>query len=249
MLYAMILVTCYSIVVLGGCSPIHMRCQLACFGIFCVIIATTSGYGLSFLFGLLVSEMHNVLPFMLLGIGVDNMFVIVSCVDQTPTNLSVNERFKVGLVHSGPSITITSVTDAIAFFLASWTALAPLESFCLFAGLCLITLYIAMLSLFACWFIWDLRRQQSRKGDCNGLCFCREDSKLFCGGKFLTKAQKEFSDIDIDKEQSAQENVASDQAHEMASEGDGPIISPTVEGISRKESLQSIQSEGTQKIS
>ena len=25
MLYAMILVTCYSIVVLGGCSPIHMR--------------------------------------------------------------------------------------------------------------------------------------------------------------------------------------------------------------------------------
>ena len=179
MLYAMILVTLYSIVVLGGCSPIHMRSQLACFGIFCVVIATTSGYGLSFLWGLLVSEMHNVLPFMVLGIGVDNMFVIVSCVDQSPTDLPIDERIRIGLVHAGPSITITSLTDAIAFFLASWTALAPLESFCLFAGICLITLYCAMLSLFTCWFIWDLRRQEARKGDCFGLCFCKEDSKIF----------------------------------------------------------------------
>ena len=188
MLYAMVLVTMYSIVVLGGCSPIHMRSSLAIFGIICVIVATTSGYGLSFLCGLLVSEMHNVLPFMLLGIGVDNMFVIVSCVDQSPADLPIDERFRIGLVHAGPSITITSVTDAIAFFLASWTALAPLESFCLFAGLCLITLYIAMLSLFPCWFIWDLQRQKARKGDCHGACFCKEDSKIFCEAKFLSKA-------------------------------------------------------------
>ena len=69
--------------------------------------------------------MHNVLPFMVLGIGVDNMFVIVSCVDQSPTDLPIDERIRIGLVHAGPSITITSLTDAIAFFLASWTALAP----------------------------------------------------------------------------------------------------------------------------
>ena len=65
---------------------------------------------------------------MVLGIGVDNMFVIVSCVDQSPTDLQINERIRIGLVHAGPSITITSLTDCIAFFLASWTALAPLES-------------------------------------------------------------------------------------------------------------------------
>lgn len=81
MLYAMVLVTSYSIVVLGGCSPIHMRSSLAGTGIICVILSTASGFGCSFALGLRISEMHNVLPFMVLGIGVDNMFVIVNCVD------------------------------------------------------------------------------------------------------------------------------------------------------------------------
>ena len=81
MAYAMVLVTTYSTFVLGGCSPIHMRSSLALFGLLSVILSVTSGYGISFFFGLKISEMHSVLPFMILGIGVDDMFVITNCVD------------------------------------------------------------------------------------------------------------------------------------------------------------------------
>ena len=73
-----------------------------------------------------MSQAHNILPFMLLGLGVDDMFVIVNCIDQTPTDLKPSERFKIGFKHAGPSITVTSITDAIAFFLGSLSSLPAL---------------------------------------------------------------------------------------------------------------------------
>ena len=50
-------------------------------GMTCVLLSVTSGYGVSFAFGWKVSKFHNILPFMIMGIGVDDMFVIVNTID------------------------------------------------------------------------------------------------------------------------------------------------------------------------
>ena len=155
-------------------------------GLGCIVLSITSGYGLAFAFGRRASLAHNVLPFMLIGIGVDDMFVIVSCVDQTPQHLSADKRCKIGLMHAGPSITITSVTDAIAFFLGSLTSLPALKSFCFFSGLCVLMLYFSFLTIFSPWFVNDMRRAHKRKGDCCGLCCCKEDSVIWCRGFFVS---------------------------------------------------------------
>ena len=55
-----------------------------------MIVSVLTGYGLAFLFGQELSNVHNILPFMLLGLGVDDMFVIVNCIDQTSTDLKPN---------------------------------------------------------------------------------------------------------------------------------------------------------------
>jgi len=154
-----------------------------------------SGYAIAFACGQLISMAHNILPFMLLGIGVDDLFVIVSCIEQMPMHLSANERFKKGLAHAGPSITITSVTDALAFFLGSFTTLPALRSFCIFAGICTITLYFSFLTIFSPYFINDLRKMHRRKGDCCGLCCCKEDTFICCYARFLSKKQRVFSKL------------------------------------------------------
>ena len=75
------LVTIYSLFVLGSCSPVHFRCVTALIGLTCVLLATTAGYGMSFAAGKLISRLHGFLPFMLVGIGVDDIFVIVNTID------------------------------------------------------------------------------------------------------------------------------------------------------------------------
>lgn len=84
----MSLVIIYSVFVLGSLNPVLFRSLTALVGCFVVAIALTTGYGIAFAVGLKVSRFHDILPFMIMGIGVDNMFVIVNCVDQEPVHLS-----------------------------------------------------------------------------------------------------------------------------------------------------------------
>ena len=81
MLTALIMIYIYSLSVLGSCSPIHMRVISAMVGLFCVGLSIAAGYGISFFMGFKFSEMHGVLPFLILGLGVDDMFVIVNTID------------------------------------------------------------------------------------------------------------------------------------------------------------------------
>ena len=173
---ALLLIYTYSFLVLGSCSPIHMRCISAIIGISCIGISTTAGYGMAFASGFKFSDMHGVLPFLILGLGVDDMFVIVNSIDQTPNHLSAQERFIIGMMHAGPSVTITSVTSGLSFYLGSITSLPALSSFCFFCGCCVVMLYFSFLTLFSPWFLEDMTRLHNRKGDCFGLCCCAEDS-------------------------------------------------------------------------
>ena len=81
MAIAILLVSLYSYFVLGSFSPIHFRSLTAMIGMGCVILSLISGYGIAFSFGLKVSRFHSILPFMIMGIGVDDMFVIVNTID------------------------------------------------------------------------------------------------------------------------------------------------------------------------
>ena len=44
-------------------------------------LSIAAGYGISFTAGYKFSDMHGVLPFLILGLGVDDMFVIVNTID------------------------------------------------------------------------------------------------------------------------------------------------------------------------
>ena len=78
---AITLVSIYSYLVLGSFSPILFRAYTALVGILCVMISITSGYALAFGLGYNISSFHNIIPFLIVGIGVDDMFVIVNSID------------------------------------------------------------------------------------------------------------------------------------------------------------------------
>ena len=189
LLVALCMVQGYCYLMLGNCSPIHCRCFLASIGLLCVSISITAGAGVCFGIGQLMTTVHNILPFMLLGIGVDDMFVVVNTIDQTPDHLPADKRFVVGLSHAGPSITITSFTNALAFFFGGFTSLEALNSFCFFACVQVCCLYISVLTIFSAAMVWDIRRLHRRGGDCCGLCFCKEDTCCCCCGKLLSPKQ------------------------------------------------------------
>lgn len=75
---ATFLILFYSILFLGSFDPVYFRSVAAVIGVICVGLAYTSSYGFCSYIGMKVAGVHNLLVFLLLGIGVDDMFVITS---------------------------------------------------------------------------------------------------------------------------------------------------------------------------
>lgn len=77
-----------------------------------------------------------VLP--LSGIGVDDMFVLLSGLAETyddDPHMEPKQRIQKVMKSSGVSITITTVTDLIAFFVGTSSSFLSIKNFCVFTGI------------------------------------------------------------------------------------------------------------------
>ena len=86
--------------------------------------AILASYGLCFYLGVFYGPVHPTIPFLLLGIGVDDMFVIIQALDNLTSDQKqrpIPERMALAMRHAGVSITVTSVTDIAAFAIGATT--------------------------------------------------------------------------------------------------------------------------------
>ena len=167
---AFILILSYATFMLskGGEGCVGSRVFISGMGVLSIGLAIASSYGLCSYFGLFYSPLMNVLPFLLLGIGVDDMFVLVNAYDNTNPYLSVAERLGNALSTAGMSITVTSFTDIFAFLIGSSTSLPALRNFCFYAACGILFDYLYQLTFFAAFLAIDERRRMQKRGD----CFC-----------------------------------------------------------------------------
>lgn len=167
---AFILILGYATLMLskGGEGCVGSRVFVSGMGVVSIGLAIASSYGLCSYFGLFYSPLMNVLPFLLLGIGVDDMFVLVNAYDNTNPYLSIAERLGNAMSTAGMSITVTSFTDIFAFLIGSTTSLPALKNFCFYAALGIFFDYLYQLTFFAAFLAIDERRRMLKKGD----CFC-----------------------------------------------------------------------------
>ena len=165
--FAIVLI--YIIVMLGKFSWVENRFYLSGVGIICVVMGVLVAYGFCSAVGLFFGPMHNILPLLLLGIGIDDMFVIVqsweTLTEKERREKPLVERFGIVMMHSGVAITITSITDVAAFALGATTILPALKSFCLFASVGIIAIYWFICTFFVAFmYIDQIRLESNRDG-------------------------------------------------------------------------------------
>ena len=98
------------------------------------------------------------------------------------------------MCHAGPSITITSLTNCLAFAFGGINSLTALRSFCVFAAVCILMLYLIVMTVFLCVVVWDTERVGRQRGECCGLFMCKLRSIICCRGFFLSSKQIRFGD-------------------------------------------------------
>jgi len=131
-------------------STVHSKFSLGFAGIFVVISALISAIGITFYMNQKLTMISaEVVPFLILAIGVDNMFLITRAERMVPEHI-LDYKYRVAFAFKeiGPSIFVAGFCEALAFFIGMQTDIPALQSFCLVAGLSVITDFFFQIVIF-----------------------------------------------------------------------------------------------------
>ena len=131
-------------------SYLHNRFILGLSGITVVIFSVIGAIGLTFYAEIPLTMISaEVVPFLILAIGVDNMFLISRAERNVPDHIKKMElRVAYALKEIGPSIFAAAFCEALAFFIGMLTDVPALYSFCLVAGLAVLIDFVMQITLF-----------------------------------------------------------------------------------------------------
>ena len=150
-------------------NPLIGHSLLANAGVFAVVLGILSGFGLSMLVGVPFVSMVGILPFLVLGVGIDDMFIIVDELDRHKPQ-DVVESVKVVMSRSGATITMTTLTDLVAFAVSTSSSFPAIKYFCIYAALSVTLAYLMMISFFVAVMAFDVRRIKRGRRDCLPVC-------------------------------------------------------------------------------
>jgi len=159
----------YMGIMLSRRDPVYSMVAFSFAVIAVVGMSYIGALGLGGFFGVKNNNLANLVIFLLLGLGVDDAFVLTSEFrrhsvlhpEATPEECTI-----AAAKHGGVSILITSLTDAVAFLVGSITVLPALGWFCAFCGLGVVFCFFLQIFFLLPFLLLTSRREESNRYDC-----------------------------------------------------------------------------------
>jgi Niemann-Pick C1 protein len=151
-------------------SFVDSKFTLGVVGILIVLMSISASIGLFSAAGIKVTLIiAEVIPFIVLAVGVDNIFLIVhefERVNVSHPDDMVEFRISKALGRMGPSILLSAITETIAFSLGAFAGMPAVRNFAIYAAgavfinaILQVTMFVSVLSL-------DQRRVEDHRADC-----------------------------------------------------------------------------------
>ncbi|XP_029611684.1 patched domain-containing protein 3-like isoform X1 [Salmo trutta] len=142
---------------------VRNKVWVAAIGVLSAGLAVLSSFGLMFYIGMpFVITVVNC-PFLILGIGVDDMFIMVSNWQQTNVKDPVEKRMAHTYKEAAMSITITTLTDVLGFYIGLMSDFLSVQYFCLYTSTAVIFCYIYNITFFGAFLALNGRRERSNR--------------------------------------------------------------------------------------
>lgn len=153
---------------------IDSKITLGMGGVVIVLASVVSSVGMFAFIGvpatLIIVE---VIPFLVLAVGVDNIFILVQTHqrDQKRPNETHAEHVGRILGKVGPSMLLTSISESCCFFLGGLSDMPAVKAFALYAGMALLIDFLLQITCFVSLLSLDSLRQAENRFDI--FCFMR----------------------------------------------------------------------------
>uniref|UniRef100_A0A672GCU2 SSD domain-containing protein n=1 Tax=Salarias fasciatus TaxID=181472 RepID=A0A672GCU2_SALFA len=132
-------------------------------GVLLVTLSVAAGLGLCSLLGISFNAATTqVLPFLALGVGVDDVFLLAHAFSETGQNKRIPFEC---LKRTGASVALTSISNVTAFFMAALIPIPALRAFSLQAAVVVVFNFAMVLLIFPAILSMDLYRREDRRFD------------------------------------------------------------------------------------
>ncbi|KAF5803944.1 putative protein patched/dispatched [Helianthus annuus] len=108
----------------------------------------------------------EVIPFLVLAVGVDNMCILVHAVKRQQVELPLEGRISNALAEVGPSITLASLSEVLAFAVGSFIPMPACRVFSMFAALAILLDFLLQVTAFVALIVLDFLRAEDQRVDC-----------------------------------------------------------------------------------
>ncbi|CAB9516753.1 Pick C1-like protein 1 [Seminavis robusta] len=171
---------------------VKSRMLLGVGAVVCIVLSIISGYGLLFIFGVPFTSVTTMIPFLLFGVGLDDSFIIFGSYNRTDPRLSAYERIQHTIDDVGLSISLTTLTSSLAFFMGTFSNIPAVSWVCWYAFPTIIIDFIYQVTFFISLIVLDERRIQANKKD---ICFWSVAEKDDCLQQGETFSDNEDSPV------------------------------------------------------
>ncbi|KAI1725332.1 patched family domain-containing protein [Ditylenchus destructor] len=117
--------------------------------VLCPFLASLAAFGALTWLGFYTYTIMCVTPFLICGIGVDDAFILLQSWNQHQNIHDLRRRLALVMVHVGPSISITSLTNSVAFGIGYATPTPQMSLFCLCTSIAVFLDYLLTFTLLA----------------------------------------------------------------------------------------------------
>lgn len=151
---------------------IDLKISVGFIGVLFVLLSVMSSIGFYSYCGIAGTLIiFEVIPFLVLAVGVDNIFIIVQHFEKAKYEdyPSREVRLATTIGRVGPSILLTAISESIAFLLGSLTPMPAVQIFSLYAFMAVFIDFLLQITCFVSVLSLDAARQDANRPD---LCCC-----------------------------------------------------------------------------
>ncbi|CAL2033165.1 unnamed protein product [Caenorhabditis brenneri] len=143
-------------------DPVRSKPFESFLGVICPLLSLCASFGHLFWMGFEYLPIVTVVPFLILSIGVDDVFIFIHAWHRTPHKHSVRDRMAETLADAGPSISITSLTNLLSFGIGIFTPTPAIYTFCVFISTAVVYDYIYQIFFFSAVLVLGGDREERR---------------------------------------------------------------------------------------
>mmetsp|Transcript_22309 Transcript_22309/g.54966 ORF Transcript_22309/g.54966 Transcript_22309/m.54966 type:complete len:961 (-) Transcript_22309:579-3461(-) len=144
---------------------VRSQMLVALTGVAIVGLSLCLTYGICALAGIPFTAVVGLSPFLILGIGVDNIFIIINTLHERDPDLESRERVSLTMKECGPSITMTTLTSFVAFAAGAGSSFPVVKGFCLYTAIAILSVFLFTITTFLAFLHLDAIRQRRNRLD------------------------------------------------------------------------------------